>query len=146
MAKGYNFNYNESLICGRVTADPNYTKYEDSGNRRMIFTVASNRSTYGEDGERRDETLFIDVVAWNGLVDGLQKFLRRGSEIMVWGHLSSIRKSGYNLIRLVAERWLPGPSYNDDVANQGGTEHTSVATESSPLVVDEESGELSYNK
>lgn len=136
MAKNYNWNYQRVEIAGRVAADPEFVKYDDTQNRRCRFTIASNRMNRSENGDVRKETLFLDVVAWNGLSDSLQRFLRKGSEIFVWGHLSSITKDDRRLFRLVAEGFLPGFNVEFDEP-QDNSDH---------IVVDENTGEISYNK
>ena len=109
MGKPYNWNVNSCQIGGRLASDPYFKVFDDTGSKVIYFTVAVNRSTPSRNGERNDETLFMEVQAWNGMADSLNKFLRKGTEILVDGHLETYKnRNGVLTTRLVAESYLPG--------------------------------------
>ena len=41
----------------------------------------------GKDGERREETLYIDVTVWDRQAENCCQYLRKGSGVHVEGHL-----------------------------------------------------------
>ena len=49
--------------------------------------MATSRSWTGRDGERREETLFIDVTVWDRQAETCCQYLRKGSSIHVEGYL-----------------------------------------------------------
>ena len=49
--------------------------------------MATTRSWTGRDGERRDETLYIDVTVWDRQAENCCQYLRKGSAIHVEGSL-----------------------------------------------------------
>ena len=49
--------------------------------------MATSRSWTGRDGERREETLFIDVTVWDRQAETCCQYLRKGSSIHVEGSL-----------------------------------------------------------
>ena len=49
--------------------------------------MATTRSWTGRDGERREETLFIDVTVWDRQAENCCQYLRKGSGIHVEGSL-----------------------------------------------------------
>src|SRR5262249_36426859 len=48
-----------------------------------------NRSWTGRDGERREETLFIDVTVWDRQAENCCQYLRKGSPVHVEGYLKT---------------------------------------------------------
>ena len=73
---------NNVTIVGRLTRDPELRKTE-SGTSVVSFTVAVNRRF------NRDETDFINVVAWNQTADFLAKYGDKGALVGVEGRLQT---------------------------------------------------------
>lgn len=70
---------NKHIIHGRLTRDPELTPRKNSDSKdRVNFTVATDRR-YG------DEADFFDCVLFGGGAAVIDKFFRKGSEIMVVG-------------------------------------------------------------
>lgn len=70
---------NKHMIHGRLCRDPELTPRTNSdGKDRVNFTVATDRR-YG------DEADFFDCVLFGGGAAVIDKFFRKGSEIMVVG-------------------------------------------------------------
>lgn len=70
---------NDHKIHGRLTRDPELTPRKNSdGSDRVNFTVAVDRR-FG------DETDFIDCVAFGKRAETIDKFFKKGQEIIVWG-------------------------------------------------------------
>jgi single-strand DNA-binding protein len=69
---------------GRLTRDPELRR-TNSGKPVASFAVAVDRD-YAPDGQER-ETDFIDIVAWNGTAEFVEKYFKKGSMIALKGRL-----------------------------------------------------------
>jgi single-strand DNA-binding protein len=78
-------NLNKVLLIGRLTRDPE-TRYTPSGAAVTEFGFAVNRY-YTVNGERREDTCFIDISAWGRLGEQVRNYLRKGSQAFIEGHL-----------------------------------------------------------
>ena len=59
---------NKVMIIGNVGTDPEM-RYTANGNAVTSFRIASSRNYSGPDGERKEETEWFSVVAWNKLAE-----------------------------------------------------------------------------
>ncbi len=71
---------NKVILIGRLTRDPEL-KYTPNGTAVATFTLAVNRKF------NRDETDFIDIVAWRGLAENCANYLGKGRMAAVEGRL-----------------------------------------------------------
>lgn len=81
--------YNKIILIGRLTKDPE-SRYTPSGTLVSTFRIASGRVYTDKNGEKQEETLFINVIAWGGrtnLAENVNKFLKKGSLVLVEGRL-----------------------------------------------------------
>lgn len=81
-----NFNFNQTMIGGRLTADPE-NRQTESGISVTRFTVAVNRPRPKDGGEA--QTDFFNVTAWRGTADFVKKYFSKGSSIFVVGTLQN---------------------------------------------------------
>ena len=81
---------NTVIIIGNLTRDPEM-RYTPAGHPVTNFSVATNRVWTTADGERREETEFHDVVAWNKLAEICNQYLRKGRKVYVRGRLQTRR-------------------------------------------------------
>ena len=65
------------MLIGNLTHDPE-VRTTPKGTPVADFSLALNRTFPGEGGERREETTFIDIVAWNQSVDFVGQYLKKG--------------------------------------------------------------------
>jgi single-strand DNA-binding protein len=78
--------YNRIVLVGNLTRDPEI-RYVDGGGKAVTkFALAVNRRT-----KQGDETMFIDVVAWDRLGEICNQYLKKGMSTLVEGRLA-IRK------------------------------------------------------
>src|SRR5580698_4164892 len=77
---------NKVFLMGRLTFDPELRR-TTGGTAVSELRMATTRSWAGRDGERREETLFIDVTVWDRQAENCCQFLRKGSAIHVEGSL-----------------------------------------------------------
>ncbi len=79
---------NKLIIIGNVGSEPEM-RFTPNGNPVTSFRVATNwRYTTGQ-GERREETEWFTVVAWNRLAEQCNQFLTKGRLVYVEGRLRS---------------------------------------------------------
>ena len=77
-------------LTGNLTKDPELTKTAN-GISVCKFSVAVQRKYANSDGEK--EVDFLNIVAWRGLADNCNKYLRKGNKCGVVG---SIQTRSYN--------------------------------------------------
>ncbi len=78
---------NKVLLAGRLTRDPEL-KYLPSGTAVCELRVASGRTYYDKNaGERKEETLFINVTAWGKSAEFCNQYFTRGKAIFIEGRL-----------------------------------------------------------
>lgn len=79
---------NRVFLAGRLTRDPEL-RYLPSGTPLCKMGLAVSRFYKTQDGERREETLFINVTAWRGTAEFCGERLKKGRPIIVEGRLKS---------------------------------------------------------
>ncbi len=77
---------NKVFLMGRLTFDPELRRTA-SQTAVSQLRLATTRSWQGRDGERREETLYIDVTVWDRQAENCCQYLRKGSAIHVEGSL-----------------------------------------------------------
>jgi single-strand DNA-binding protein len=77
---------NRVFLMGNLTFDPELRR-TPSGTAVTELRMGTTRRWTGRDGERREETLFIDVTVWDRQAENCCQFLRKGSLIHVEGSL-----------------------------------------------------------
>jgi single-strand DNA-binding protein len=77
---------NKVFLMGRLTFDPEL-KYVPSGSAVTELRMAINRSWTGRDGERKEESLFIDVTVWDRQAENCCQYLKKGSNVHIEGSL-----------------------------------------------------------
>ena len=77
---------NKVFLIGRLTQDPEL-RYTPSGAAVSDLRLATSRVYNTKDGERREETLYIDVTVWNRQAENCCQYLRRGRPVHVEGYL-----------------------------------------------------------
>lgn len=79
---------NKVFLAGRLTRDPEL-RYIQSGSAVCKMGLAVSRKYRTQDGEQREETLFINVTAWRKLGEFCGETLKKGRPILVEGNLKS---------------------------------------------------------
>lgn len=75
---------NRIVIQGRIAQELT-VRYTQSQKPVLSFTIACERDFSREDGKRPVD--FIDVTAWNGTAEFINKYFQKGSMIAVDGRL-----------------------------------------------------------
>jgi len=84
---------NKVLLIGNLTRDPEL-RYTPQGTAVVTFGLATNRTWVTESGERREDTEFHRIVAWNKLAELCAQLLFKGRRVFVEGRLSTRRFVG----------------------------------------------------
>jgi single-strand DNA-binding protein len=77
---------NKVMIIGNVGTEPEM-RFTPNGNPVTSFRVATNRVYTTPEGERRQETEWFTVVAWNRLAENCNQYLTKGQRVYAEGRL-----------------------------------------------------------
>ena len=77
---------NKVQLIGHL-GNPPEIKTLDSGKKLARFSVATNESYVNSQGEKIQETQWHNLVAWGKLAEVIEKYLNKGSEVVVEGKL-----------------------------------------------------------
>lgn len=75
---------NKCFLIGRLTRDPEL-RFTQSQVPVATFCIAVDRKFKDQSGER--QTDFINIVAWRGTAEFVQKYFQKGSKIVVVGSI-----------------------------------------------------------
>ena len=76
---------NKVFLAGNLTRDP-VVRYTPAGSAVVDLSMAINR-VYTVDGVQKEETCFVDLVAWGKTAENCGQYLTKGSPILVEGGL-----------------------------------------------------------
>lgn len=79
---------NRVQLIGHLGNDPEI-KSLNGGKNVANFSMATNESYKKENGDKVTETQWHNIVAWNGTAKIVEKLLKKGSEVIVEGKLTS---------------------------------------------------------
>jgi len=79
---------NKVQLIGNLTRDPEL-RYTPQGTAVCTFGLATNRAWVTETGEKREETEFHRIVAWNKLAELCSQLLFKGRKVYVEGRLQT---------------------------------------------------------
>ena len=79
---------NKVFLLGHLTRDPELKRSE--GKKPVcIFGLATNRNWTTETGEKREETEFHRIIAWDKLAETCYQYLKKGRLVHVEGRLQT---------------------------------------------------------
>lgn len=81
-------NLNKVFLTGRLTRDPE-VRFTPGGTPVANFAVASNRAFRDQSGEWKEETTFVNVVAWQALAERVRDTLHKGSPVFIEGRIQT---------------------------------------------------------
>lgn len=84
---------NRVELIGNLTRDPEL-RYTPQGTAVCTFGVATNRSWTTDSGEKKEDTEFHRVVAWNKLAELCSQLLTKGRKVYVEGRLQTRNWTG----------------------------------------------------
>ncbi|MFW5762353.1 MAG: single-stranded DNA-binding protein [Cyclobacteriaceae bacterium] len=77
---------NRVQLIGKLGIDPDVKEVNKS--KKARFSLATNE-VYHQDGNRKEETQWHNVIAWGKTAELAEKYLRKGKEVAVDGKLTS---------------------------------------------------------
>ncbi|KKK86384.1 hypothetical protein LCGC14_2763790 [marine sediment metagenome] len=80
-------NFNKVILIGNLTREPQLS-YLPSQTAVVEFGLAINRNWKSRDGEDKSETCFVDCRAFAKTAENINKYLEKGSSVLVEGRLT----------------------------------------------------------
>ncbi len=125
--------FNKVILLGNLTADPE-TRSTPSGQSVTSFSLAVNRTWNDANGQRQEETSFINCTAWGQRGETIAKYVGKGRQLLVSGRLQQRswddKETGKkrSSIDVVVEEFS---FVSDGRGGQGGSGSTSSNSQSS---------------
>ncbi len=79
-------NFNKVMLMGNLTRDPE-VRYTPKGTAVAEIGLAINRYFSGDNGEKREETTFVDVTLWGRTAEIAGEYLKKGRPVFIEGRL-----------------------------------------------------------
>jgi single-strand DNA-binding protein len=79
-------NLNRVFLIGRCCRDPEI-RYTPKGTAVAEVSLAINRVTKDENGEKKEEVTWIDCSLWSRMAEIAGQYLRKGSPVFIEGRL-----------------------------------------------------------
>jgi single-strand DNA-binding protein len=84
---------NKVILVGNLTHDPEM-KQSEGKKPVCIISLATNRYWRDQNGEKREETEYHRLIAWDKLAETCHQFLRKGRKVYAEGRLRSHSYTG----------------------------------------------------
>lgn len=78
--------FNKVILVGNLTRDPE-VRYTPKGSAVCDLALAVNRQYSLENGEKREEVTYVDVVLWARLAEIAGEYLKKGRPVLIEGRL-----------------------------------------------------------
>jgi single-strand DNA-binding protein len=79
---------NKIMLIGNLGKDPDMS-YTEAGVAITKFSLAVNRRYKSQSGERKEETTWFNIVAFNQLAELMNTYLHKGSKVYIEGRMNS---------------------------------------------------------
>jgi single-strand DNA-binding protein len=79
---------NKIMLIGNLGRDPEMS-YTPAGKAVTKFSLAVSRRYKDQGGERKEETTWFNVTAWEQLAELMHQYLRKGSKVYIEGRMTS---------------------------------------------------------
>lgn len=80
-------NLNKVMLIGNLTRDPEL-RHTPSGKVVTELGLAVNRVWTNDQGQKQEDTTFVDVTFWGRQAESAQQYLKKGRPIFVEGRLN----------------------------------------------------------
>ncbi|MDR2399308.1 MAG: single-stranded DNA-binding protein, partial [Endomicrobium sp.] len=77
---------NQVNLIGNLAKDVDI-KFMPNGTKVAITSIAVNNRVKKQDGTIKEKTLFIDIIAYSGRAEALEKYTQKGSRLRITGEL-----------------------------------------------------------
>ena len=79
---------NQVHLLGRCGQDPEIRTVGQNNVAKASFSICTGGKYKTHDGREMDDSTWHNIVAWRGLADLAGRYIRKGSQIFIIGHLS----------------------------------------------------------
>lgn len=73
---------------GRCGKDPEIRTVGQSNSKVAQFSLCTGGKYKTQDGREVDDTAWHNIVAWRNLADIADKYIKKGSQVMIVGHIT----------------------------------------------------------
>lgn len=77
---------NKAILVGNLGRDPELT-YTPSGKAVCKFTLATTERWTGQDGQRQENTIWHNIVAWGKPAEIINEYMAKGRQIYLEGRI-----------------------------------------------------------
>ncbi len=78
--------YNRIILVGNLTRDPQLT-YTPNNTAVCKFGLATTHTWKGQDGQKREDTCFVDCTVFGRAADTFNQYMSKGRQVLVEGRL-----------------------------------------------------------
>ena len=78
--------YNKVILAGNLTRDID-VKFTNSGLTIANTAIATNRKFKAQNGEQKEEIMFMDITFFGRTAEVAKQYLHRGSKVLIEGRL-----------------------------------------------------------
>ena len=79
---------NQVILLGRCGRDPEVRMVGQNNSKVAQFSLCTGGKYQTKDGREVDDTAWHNIVAWRNLAETAEKYIRKGSQVFIIGHLS----------------------------------------------------------
>lgn len=79
---------NKVIIIGRLGADPE-VRYTPAGSTVANFRVATNTAWKDKEGNKKEDTTWHRIVAWNRLAEIVKEYIKKGHRVYIEGRIQT---------------------------------------------------------
>jgi single-strand DNA-binding protein len=97
-------NVQKLTLIGNLGGDPEM-RYTPNGQAVTNFSLATNRTYYAGDGEKRTETTWFRISAWGKQAENANKYLGKGDLVYIEGRLNPGKNGGPRLYQKNDDTW-----------------------------------------
>lgn len=115
---------NSVEISGNLARDP-VVRSTKTGRAVASFTVASSRIYVSQNGEQKEQTAWINVVAWGAIAERVANFCKKGTFVYIHGSLNTRSYDDNNgqrhwIMEVVADI-VADPKWGESAMPSGGS-------------------------
>jgi single-strand DNA-binding protein len=128
---------NRVQLIGRLGKDPD-ERFTPTGKKVVSFSVAVDRFWKDKEGNRHQDTEWVNIEAWGRLGEICVKYLRKGSLVYLEGRLKTERYESEGQTRYFTKVVLQTLQFLDKKASSTEEEILSVAEDAAAYDAEEE--------
>jgi single-strand DNA-binding protein len=94
--------YNKAILVGNLGADPQIRNLEN-GVKLATFNIATTETYIDRDNNRQEKTEWHRIVAWRGLAELSERYLKKGSKVFIEGKITTRTYEQDGITRSITE-------------------------------------------